>query len=436
MPTITFGGVGSGIDTEAIISGLLSASRGPISRVQQQQSQTQSAVASVSDIGNLLAKLKEATSALDTVQEIGSFKASSSGKAVVATANGAAQAGSFEIKVTQLASAYKAYSNPLVVSQSNQPLERTGTLSLTIGETTKDLEIEATDTLDQVIGKINGSGLRVSATALFDGTKYRLQIRGLDTGAENDVTVNEGTTGFGFGGLNTKSTGKNAEFTVDGFPVTNKSNQVQGIVGGVTLALTEVSPDAVTVSVASDAEGFQTKMKTMVDAYNAVISKVNTDAGFGSVKAANPMLSGDSTLRSLTGRLSSTLTQTVGTGKFQTLRSIGIELTNNGTLKLNATKLQEALAADPNSVTNVLAGDDGGVKGLADTFTAVTTDMLAANGAITSRKEGLSARQRSLTDRLGVEQKRLDRMEDQLRKQFTLMDQVVANNQSKFNFFG
>jgi flagellar hook-associated protein 2 len=148
------------------------------------------------------------------------------------------------------------------------------------------------------------------------------------------------------------------------------------------------------------------------------------------------MLSGDSTLRSLTGRLSSTLTQTVGTGKFQTLRSIGIELTNNGTLKLNATKLQEALAADPNSVTNVLAGDDGGVKGLADTFTAVTTDMLAANGAITSRKEGLSARQRSLTDRLGVEQKRLDRMEDQLRKQFTLMDQVVANNQSKFNFFG
>ena len=36
MAAVTFGGVGSGIDTEAIITGLLSASRGPISRIQTQ----------------------------------------------------------------------------------------------------------------------------------------------------------------------------------------------------------------------------------------------------------------------------------------------------------------------------------------------------------------------------------------------------------------
>jgi flagellar hook-associated protein 2 len=126
----------------------------------------------------------------------------------------------------------------------------------------------------------------------------------------------------------------------------------------------------------------------------------------------------------------------VGTGKFQTLRSIGIELNNNGTLKLNAAKLEAALAEDPDSVTRVLAGDDNTVKGLADTLSAAATDMLASNGSIASRKEGLAARQKLLTDRAELEQRRLDRMEEQLRKQFTQMDQTVAFNQSQFSFFG
>lgn len=436
MPTITFGGVGSGIDTESIISGLINASRGPINRVQLQNTQTQSAVSTLSDIGNLLSRFKDAALALDTVQEVGSFKATSSTKAVAATANGSAQPGSFEIHVEELATAYKAYSNTLGVTQSNQALTQDGTLSLTIGDETVALQIEATDTLDQVMAKINGSGLRVSASAFFDGSQFRMQVRGLDTGLENDVTLVEDGTTFGFAD-NPLSTGKNAEFTVDGFAVSSKTNQVQGVVGGVTLALAEETPDGpVTVTISGDSEGFQAKLKTLVDSYNGVINKVNAEAGFGSVRGTNPQLTGDSTLRSVTSKLSSMLTQTVGTGKFQTLRSIGIELNNNGTLKLNAAKLEEALAADPDSVTRVLAGDDNTVKGLADMLSAAATDMLANNGSIASRKEGLSARQKLLTDRAELEQRRLDRMEEQLRKQFTQMDQTVAFNQSLFGFFG
>src|SRR5262245_57698126 len=99
MPTVTFGGVGSGIDTESIISGLLSASKGPINRVQLQQSQAQSAISSVSDIGSLLGKLKDALTALDTAPEVGSFKASSDNKAVAVSASGNARPGSFNVKV-------------------------------------------------------------------------------------------------------------------------------------------------------------------------------------------------------------------------------------------------------------------------------------------------------------------------------------------------
>jgi flagellar hook-associated protein 2 len=444
MPTITFGGVGSGIDTETIISGLISASRGPITRVQQQKLQTESAVSSLSDLGNLLSKFKDAVLGLDTIQEVGSFSAASDSKAVVATAAGGAQPGSFAIEVGQLAAAYKAYSNPLGISAPTEALGKSGTLGLSVNGNNVNLAIDPTDTLDAVISKINSSGLRVSASSFFDGSEYRLQLRGLDTGAENDVVVSETGTNFGFAS-NVKSNGQDAELTIDGFAVTSKTNQVTGAISGVTLALTDVTTKTTAgvttstpanVTISSDAAGFQGKLKSLVDNFNAVINKIHADAGFGSVKGSNPELSGDAALRSITSRLSSALTKTVGTGKFQTLRSIGIELNNNGTLKLNASALEKALAEDPEAVTKVLAGDDKDVDGLADMLADVATDMLGAKGVIQARKDGLSSRQRSLTDRLDVEQRRLDRMEDMLRKQFTEMDSAVAAAKAQGGFLG
>ncbi len=434
MPTITFGGVGSGIDTESIISGLISASKGPINRVQLQQKQAESAVASVSDVGNLLSKLKDSLLALDSVQEVGSFKAASDNKAIVASANGSARAGSFQVSVESLATAYKAYSDPLGVNKSNVALGQEGTLSLSVAGKSKDVEIESTDTLDQVISKINASGLRLSATSFFDGTSFRLQLRGLDTGEENDVTVDGGGTTFNFTGDNVKSTGEDAVLFVDEFRVTSKTNQVQGVIGGVTLALTEKTTAPVNVTVSGDPESFQTKLKTLVDAYNAVVTKVNSEAGFGSIKSTNPELSGDSSLRSITTSLNSALTKTVGTGRFQSLRSIGIELNNNGTLKLNTATLNTALTQDPEAVTRVLAGDDASVKGITDILADATTKMLASDGTIQNRKDGLSAKQRLLASRVELEQKRLDRMEEMLRKQFTEMDSTVAANQAQINF--
>jgi flagellar hook-associated protein 2 len=188
------------------------------------------------------------------------------------------------------------------------------------------------------------------------------------------------------------------------------------------------------VTVESDSAGFREKLNTLVSAYNAVVTKVHSEAGFGSIKASNPVLAGDSALRAVGSRLNDVLTKTIGTGKFQTLRSIGIELNNNGTLKLNSTRLDAALAEDPDSVSKILAGDDSSVKGIADLMVSATTELLSDKGAISARKDGLAARQKLLTDRVSLEQARLDRMETQLRKQFTQMDGAVATNNAQLNF--
>jgi len=210
---------------------------------------------------------------------------------------------------------------------------------------------------------------------------------------------------------------------------------VTGAIAGVTLALTDkTTAGAATVTVDNDPDAFASKLNTLVSAYNAVVNKVHTEAGFGSIKATNPALSGDSALRAVTNHLNDVLTKQVGTGKFQTLRSIGIQMNNDGTLKLNSTALNNALAEDPEAVSRVLAGDDKTVKGIADLMFDVTTDLLSAKGAISARKDGLAARQKSLDDRATIEQTRLDKMEEQLRKQFTEMDGQVSASNAQLTF--
>jgi flagellar hook-associated protein 2 len=434
MAAVSFGGVGSGIDVNSIIDGLVAASQGPANRVKQQQSENQAAISSMSDIGSLLSKLKTAASGLDQLREVGSFKVTSSGDAVAATASGGANAGSFKIEVGKLATAYKSYSNGLGASSSTA-LGQSGTLSLSAGGKSANITIAAGDTLDAVAQKINAAGLRVSASTLFDGTSYRLQLRGLDTGNANDVTVNETGTSLGFVG-NEQSRGEDAEFKVDNFAMTSASNQVTGVIGGVTLALskTTATGESVTLDIKSDSTAFADKLKTFVDAYNGVVNKVHTVSGFGTIKASVSSLAGDSALRTITNQLSRSLTQPVGDGRFQTLRSMGLELNNDGTLAIDQVQLDKALSEDPSAVAKILAGDDSSQKGIMDSLTTLTTDMVSSKGTIQARKDGLDARNKLLTDQLEKENSRLSRMEEMLRKQFNEMDQLVSKQQALGTF--
>src|SRR5690606_41908551 len=81
--------------------------------------------------------------------------------------------------------------------------------------------------------------------------------------------------------------------------------RIGGAIQGVTLALTATTTGPVTVKVDADPNALRTKLEAVVNDYNAVVKAIHGAAGFGSVKATNPVLAGDSTLRTVTNRLSS-----------------------------------------------------------------------------------------------------------------------------------
>lgn len=447
-PTITFGGVGSGMDIEGLISGLVGASKQPISRLQSRSASAKAAVTDLSDVGGLLAKLKTAASALDSGEKVGSYKATSGNEnALGITANGNAQPGNYDIKVLQLAAAERRYSNGSATS--NGALGMTGKLTLQIGTgdtvspdspvlvggETATLDIAATDSLDTVIQKINDSGIRVKASSFYDGKQYRLQIRGLDSGEDNALIVKQ--EGFDLGledEANIATHAQNAKVTVDGFEVQSATNTIGQAIPGVTLTVKQKTSESFNVSVQDDTDALGKKVKDFVDAYNAVVSKVHTVAGFGKNKATNPMLAGDSSLRGITSRLSSQLSKTFGTGQFNTLASVGVQLNNDGTLRLDQTKLNNAISKDSRAVTEIISGSASG-NGVMDMMRDVVSTLTAPNtGSLDVRKDSLGAQAKRFDDQIQVEQKRLDTLETRLRKTFSEMDSTVAGYHAQLNY--
>jgi flagellar hook-associated protein 2 len=433
--TITFGGIGSGMDTESIVSALVNVERAGQKTLNTRLSATQSSISNLSSIASLLSKLKSASEALDTSAEVGSYKASSSANAIVASAGGLATPGKYSITVEKLAKEQRTYSNS--IASATTALGQAGTLQIAVGSgTAANIAIAAGDKLDDVIGKINSAGLKVTASSFYDGSSYRIQLRGQESGAANALTITETGTTLGFNSAgNTVQGAQDARIKLDGFTVTSSTNQITGAIRGVTLALTAESADPVTVAIETDPSALKTKLSTLVDTYNAVISKVKELAGNGGTKASDELLAGDSTLRSITSRISSALQSDVGgSSNYKTLSSVGLSLDRSGRLALDSVKLDKALAADADGVTRVLGGTDS-AKGVMDIVSS-TVDAFTAKdkGLLTARSEAFTARSKSLRDRIDREEVRINRFGEQLRKQFTAMDTQVAsyNQQSSY----
>jgi flagellar hook-associated protein 2 len=426
--------LGSGIDVQSLISGLVAASSGPLDALQTQQTSTQSAISTLSSVGTTLSQLQSAVSALNTPQEVGSYAASTSSSAIAASASGTALPGNYSVTVSQLAQEQRTYSNTF--ASSSTALGQSGTLSIQVGTgTASSIQIASTDTLDQIANKINAAGLRVTASTFFDGTNYRLQVRGLDSGKSNNITLTQSGMDIGFANpANTVQQAQNSIIQLDGFSIQRSTNQVVGAIQGVTLALTATSTDPVNVQVSSDPQGLETKLQAVATAYNAVISGVNAAAGTSSVAASSPVLAGDTTLRSISTRLSDTLQTSFGTGTYSMLGSIGLALQSDGTLALDTSKLEAALNADPTSVTRLLAGTNGTDGAMSKLSSAIDTFNENGTGMLSVEESSMQDTVTDLGTRITEEQSRLAAYQNMLQSQFDSMNTLVASNNSDMNY--
>lgn len=422
--SISFSGLGSGIDTASIVQALMKLERMPIDRIESDKTRLKQKQGVVQEINGLLGKLRDASAAMYAPGAL-QGKTASSGDATVATASVGSQAasGTYNVVVTALAQAHTTASTAAPALTAGQALD------ITVGGETASVAIEAGDTLQKFADRINGTtDIGVSASVIND----KLVLISKESGAGGTIGLGgAAAAGFGFA---TTQTGQDAAATVNGLAVTSAGNNIEGAINGVSLSLGKVG--STTVTVGADQAGSVKTAQAFVDAYNALTSNIKRATMYDAATKTAGTLQGDQTMSSLAGQLrgiSGSSVTGLG-GAYDSLSQIGFSVARDGTMTLDQNAFTAALAADPTAVGKLFGGDDGnGTIGASDgvarqiqNFAAsFSTDILA------SRLTGYTASLGRLDEKISSLEVLMELKENRLRAQFQAMDQAVSRFQSQ-----
>jgi len=439
MGILQVGGLATGLDTNAIISQLMAVEQKPVTALQTQKLQLQAVSTAFNDLQSKLASLKTQADNLAAPATVFPRSVGSSTDSVAtATASAGADHGTFSLSVSALARGSIATASVTKGAQTDTIAAGAGTFQFKLGPsgTVVSVSVDGTTTLAQLVKAINDTSAGVKASVVNVGTSaspaYKLTLTSTATGAaSNIVVVADGTS---LGVANTQ-TGLDAEFAIAGIgSFTRATNTFSDVLDGVTITL-KASTGSTDLTVALDASGTQSKVQPLIDGYNSVIQTINGQSQIqtsstGAVQTG--AFTGDATPALIRRSLAAAIATNVG-GSLGTLARLGITTQKDGTLVLDAAKLQAALTSDPQSVSDLLAGT-GSRDGIADLVSArVATFTRTVSGTLAAKQAALDSQIARLGKDIDRAQARLTVTESTLRVKFANLEQVVSRIQSTGN---
>jgi len=419
---ITFGGLASGLDTNSIISELMSLEKRPLTRLQTEKSYLTNRLTAFSDFESKLKAFQSKLDDLDTTKEVFSYAAKSSSEEFFSISDtSSAVPGSYQVEVEALAQQQKDVSQ----GYASKTDANFGTGTVTINGV--DIAYDG-DSLTSMMEKINEANTGdtptgVSASIINDGiTGYRMVLSGDDSSQTFTVSVNETVAGtYVAPAFSNTQTAQEASIYVDGIQIKSKNNTFEDAIPGVTLSLNKPNVAGVktTVDVSVDEEGIKSKVQEFVDAYNDIVSFISdqSDAGW----AKDPAFM--STKRRLQGLL---VTNVGGSGSIQNLAQLGITTERDGTLTLDSTKLTSAIDSDLTGLGKLFAGDTEN-EGIVQKFKNLVDGLVdSSNGLYAARKLTTDSSIRRIDRNIENTEARLEKREEMLRKQFSALEELMS----------
>lgn len=371
-------GVGSGLDLNGLVKNLLAAEgQGPAARLDKQETKYQLQLSAIGTLKGTLSSFQSSVGTLRNRDQFLRYLATSSDTAIVsASVAGDVSVGNHTIEVIKLAQAQSLAS--VSVAKITDTLG-TGKLSITVAGTTKNVDI-TNGSLQAIRDAVNKAAIGVSASVVNNGTGYQL-VFSAPTGVANTikiaVTDNDGgnTDASGLSRLafdsalavgagknmEEKSLAVDAEATLDGILVKSASNTLTNAIDGLSLTFKkEAIGTKVTVGVAQDTAAISKAVTDFVDGYNKTISSIKDLSFYDTKKKQGGPLLGDSAVRGLMSELRQLIVRPVGDASttYNSLASIGVVSKSDGTLAIDADRLQKALSTKPLEVRTMLAGGE------------------------------------------------------------------------------
>ena len=354
MGQITFGGIASGLDTNAIISALVTLERRPIDLLGTQKSTEQSKLSLYGTLEGLVKSLQ--TKAQELTSDFFAYELSTSSQSTAnITLSSGAQSGSHTLEVSSLAAAdrhtFVAVPDPTVGLGA-------GTITFdyesdpeTAGQESHTVTIAAgTDSLNDIAASINSQvGDAVTASVINVGTtvnpSYQLVLAGNDTGADYTID-NLVVSGPSLTYEAEVTAASNAAVKLDGIDIVRSSNVFSDVLAGVSFTVNELTgATPVTFTIDADPEGIKENIQGFVDAYNKVIDFINEQSEFDPDTGPGGDLFGESSLRTIQSTIQGALLDVdlavvqADLEGYSTLSLVGVDLSADGRLSIDDSTL-------------------------------------------------------------------------------------------------
>lgn len=460
-----YGLSGSGMDVDALVKSLMTAQRASSAGLTQKKTVLEWKKAEYNKVYDEVSNFRNSVFNYKLGATLNP-KAVSSSNASVATATALADAGnvSHSLVVSQLADGVKLTSSAKITTGTSGTIATqlgvaTTAFEITIGNgtATKKISVDpSTETLNDIVSKINSSGTNIQAS--YDTTLDRFFMSTTNSGATAKMSLvsssaaaqtfigklNLGMTLDVDGVTNTSSSGKDAQFTLDGQALTQASNKftISSVVYNLTgttpftniqdpafpgdPSKTILSQQAMSIGVTTDVDKSVANIKSLVESYNTLLASINTkldQARYSSyapltdtqkeamsedeikawdIKAKSGMLYHDTTLSSLANVMRNSFANPISgvAGTYNSTASIGITTgtyTEKGKLYLDETKLRTALTNDSAVLTKVFAS-----VGTTTTVDGKTTPNTLTQGVAARLYDALKATMDVLNTKSGI----------------------------------
>lgn len=445
-------GIGSGLDVETIVKQLVTLESKPIQSLQTKASGINTQISAFSQLKSQISNLQDQLDKLTKPATwLGNTLTSSNSAQVSGTATSSAVQATYDVKVSQIAAGQTIGSGLVTSDAALGPGELTINMG-TLGDTgltpkTKDgqpvsFSVEITeddDSLAKIAAKINAQKGDVSATVLKDHTGERLVLQSKTTGVNSAFTVEAEGAGlqkFAYNGsdgsMKRSVQAQDTLAKINGIEMASHTNVFEEVAAGVTLTVSQkmAETDApVRITIANDTATGKTALKNLVESYNALSKALSTMTAYDKDSKTAGTLQGDSTAVNLQSALRRLLSGPGGEGgEFSSLSQMGISFQKDGTLKIDDTKLDEALK-HPESLNKFFTVDveDANQDGFAVRLKDFTRGLLASDGTFATKDNTLKdALKRNSSDQ-ERQTARVTAYEARLRAQYSRLDAQMAS---------
>jgi len=315
------------------------------------------------------------------------------------------------------------------------------------------ITIDAADTLDDVVTKINDAGIDVKATIVNDGSAanpFRLSLLSSEEGKAGAFVFDDGGLGFG---ATTLVEAKNAAVffgSTDaalGVPIISASNTLDSVVPGATINLTGTSTSSTRVVISRDNDSIADTASGFVDNLNAIITSLDTHDSYDAETEQRGLLLGDATVARVRSSIFNLLNSrnTDVTGQFTSFAEIGITVGTGAKVEFDRSKFLSALDSDRDAVINLFTlretetdPDTNEVtileSGIGVDFSELLKGLTdSTTGALQSKLDSLDDQVELNNERIANIDKQLAAKRARLEAQFVAMEKALADLQQQSN---